>query len=367
MPMLSNNVLQSVIDGLKAVTGRELSVLDAEGYVVASTSEDAPDLLTPEIRDFVSSRAESIVTEGRRFFRAEGENGDCYLIGAAENDEEALTAARIAASQLEGLMNAYRDKNVKESFIKTLLMDNMLLVDVYSRAQKLRIENNVPRAVYYVEAMNDHETNTSILEVLKGLFPGREKDFVTALDEKHIIVVKNVAEDSSRAAVEAVARTLSDMVSSEVMGRVRISIGSVVTDIKDIPRSYKEAKMAMEVGRIFYEDRYIINYNWLGIGRLIHQLPESLCRRYTDEIFDDFKITDLDEEMLTTVNKFFQNSLNISETSRQLYVHRNTLVYRLDKLQKNTGLDIRVFDDAITFKIALMVSKYMSYLEGQEL
>lgn len=147
------------------------------------------------------------------------------------------------------------------------------------------------------------------------------------------------------------------------MGQVRVAMGSVVSDLKDISRSYKEAKIALEVGKIFYEEKNTINYNRLGIGRLIYQLPISLCKMYIEEIFKDIRIEDFDEETLNTVNKFFENSLNISETSRQLYIHRNTLVYRLDKLQKNTGLDIRVFDDAITFKIALMVAKYMHYME----
>ena len=122
--------------------------------------------------------------------------------------------------------------------------------------------------------------------------------------------------------------------------------------------------MALEVGKIFYVDKNVIAYSNLGIGRLIYQLPLPLCKMFIKEIFMNTSPDEFDEETLTTINKCFENNLNVSETSRQLYIHRNTLVYRLDKLQRSTGLDLRVFDDAITFKIALMVVKYMKYMES---
>ncbi len=364
--MISNTILQNVADGMKNITGLDFSVLDTEGLVLASTLEDAPDMPAGDAADFSSSRAESIVIDGYRYVKAFFEGSAVFLVGVHSTEESASSFARAAAFQVEGLVSAYQERNDCDNFIKTLIMDNLLLVDIYSRAQKLHISNNIPRAVFYIEALGGEDLNDSIMEVLRGLYPLRERDFITAVDERHIILVKDMSDSIGRTALEGTAHTVADMLSTEAMGMVRIAIGSVVRDIKDIPRSYKEAKVALEVGRVFYEDRQVINYNWLGIGRLIYQLPESLCRRYLDEIFKDSKIADLDDEMLVTINKFFQNSLNISETSRQLFIHRNTLVYRLDKLQKNTGLDIRVFEDAITFKIALMVSKYLAYLEEQE-
>ncbi len=364
--MISNTILQNALDGLKTITHYDFSVVDTNGLVLASTAEDAPDMPAAEINDFVNSRAESIVLEGYRFLKAHEEDETVCLVGIRSAEEAAATYAQMAAFQVEQLLGIFHERNDCDNFIKTLLMDNLLLVDIYSRAQKLRIENNVPRAVFYIEAVSGEAAHTGMMDVLRSLYPQRDRDFITAVDERHLILVKDMSEDDSRTALEQTAHTVSDMLSSEAMGSVRVAIGSVVKEIRDIPRSYKEAKMALEVGRVFYEERQVINYNWLGIGRLIYQLPESLCRRYLDEMFHDSRISDLDDEMLATVSKFFQNSLNISETSRQLFIHRNTLVYRLDKLQKNTGLDIRVFDDAITFKIALMVSKYLAYLEEQD-
>ena len=257
---------------------------------------------------------------------------------------------------------AYKERFDKDNFIKNLLLDNLLLVDIYNRAKKLHIETNVKRVVFLIETKNDKDVNA--LETVRGLFSTKTKDFITAVDEKNIILVKEVKPGETYADLEKTANTILDMLNTEAMTKVHIAFGTIVNEIKDVSRSYKEAKMALDVGKIFYSGKNVVAYSNLGIGRLIYQLPLPLCRMFIKEIFDGKSPDDFDEETLTTINKFFENSLNVSETSRQLYIHRNTLVYRLDKLQKSTGLDLRVFEDAITFKIALMVVKYMKYMEN---
>ena len=208
-----------------------------------------------------------------------------------------------------------------------------------------------------------NEKDQDAIEILKNLFVSRTNDFITAIDEKNIILVRSLEESDDYDSIETIARMIVDMLNAEAMSRVRVSYGNIIHEIKDVSRSYKEAKMALDVGKIFYVEKNIVGYNNLGIGRLIYQLPMPLCEMFMKEIFGGKLPESLDDETLNTINKFFENNLNVSETSRQLYIHRNTLVYRLDKLQKSTGLDLRVFDDAITFKIALMVVKYMNYLE----
>jgi len=252
-------------------------------------------------------------------------------------------------------------KEKKFFLVKNLLLDNLLLVDIYSRAKKLHIENNIRRIVYLVETNIDKEMN--VVEIVRSIFPAKTKDFVTAVDEKSIILVKELREKENMEDIEKIAKTIADMLNIEMNSKVFISIGTVVSDLKDVSRSYKEAKMALEVGKIFETEKHIVNYERLGIGRLIYQLPLPLCRMFIKEVLHGLTIDDFDDETLATVNKFFENNLNVSETSRQLYIHRNTLVYRLDKLQKMTGLDLRNFDDAIIFKITLMVSKYMIYMD----
>jgi carbohydrate diacid regulator len=237
-------------------------------------------------------------------------------------------------------------------------------VDIYTRAKKLHIETDVRRVVYLIETKTEKDINA--LETVRTLFATKTRDFITAVDEKNIILVKEIKYGETYEDIEKTAKVILDMLNMEAMSMVHIAYGTIVNDIRDVSKSYKEAKLALDVGKIFYSDKNIVAYGNLGIGRLIYQLPIPLCQMFIREIFEGQSPDDFDEETLATVNKFFENSLNVSETSRQLYIHRNTLVYRLDKLQKSTGLDLRVFDDAITFKIALMVVKYMKYMESKE-
>ncbi len=213
---------------------------------------------------------------------------------------------------------------------------------------------------------HSNEKDVNALETVRSLFATKTKDFITAVDEKNIILVKEVETARRYEELEKTANTILDMLNTEAMTKVHVALRHHCHDIKEVSRSYKEAKMALDVGKIFYSNKNVVAYNNLGIGRLIYQLPHSAVPMFIKEIFDGKSPDEFDEETLTTINKFFENSLNVSETSRQLYIHRNTLVYRLDKLQKSTGLDLRVFEDAITFKIALMVVKYMKYMENQD-
>ena len=217
-----------------------------------------------------------------------------------------------------------------------------------------------------IQGVGKKEAKEKARELLKTLFATRTRDFITAVDERSIILIHELREDEDYEEVEQVANMMKDMLNSEAMATVRISYGTIVSEIKQVSKSYKEAKMALDVGKIFYSEKSITAYNTLGIGRLIYQLPINLCRIFIKEIFGDSIPEELDDELLTTVQKFFDNNLNVSETSRQLFVHRNTLVYRLEKLHQSTGLDIRTFDDALTFKIALMVVNYMKYIDSLE-
>jgi len=258
-------------------------------------------------------------------------------------------------------MVAYKERFDKDNFIKNLLLDNLLLVDIYNRSKKLHVDVNAERVVMIVETGAEKEGDE--LDRVRAIFGGKTKDFVTAVDERNIIVVKELTQGGRNEEIEKLAEVIIDAFRDR--DNVRVAYGTVVSEIKEVSRSYKEASMALDVGKIFFGDKNVIAYQALGIGRLIYQLPIPLCKMFISEIFENRSPDDFDEETLTTINKFFENSLNVSETSRQLYIHRNTLVYRLDKLQKSTGLDLRVFEDAITFKIALMVVKYMKYMEDQ--
>lgn len=358
--MISNQILLNTIEGLKAITRVDLCVSDTEGKILASTFQDAEDY-EQAIVNFVESPADSQVLQGYQFFKVFDENQLEYILLARGAGDDVYMVGKVVVFQIQNLLVAYKERFDKDNFIKNLLLDNLLLVDIYNRAKKLHIDISVRRVVFVIETSNENDSNA--LETVKSLFAARNKDFITAVDEKNIILVKELKPTENYEDMEKTAKVILDMLNTEAMSKVHIAYGTIVHEIKEASRSYKEAKMALDVGKIFYSDKNIVAYNNLGIGRLIYQLPMSLCRMFIKEIFDGKSPDDLDEETLTTINKFFENNLNVSETSRQLYIHRNTLVYRLDKLQKSTGLDLRVFEDAITFKIALMVVKYMNYME----
>ena len=359
--MISNQILQNTIDGLKGITRIDLCVLDMEGQTLAST-EAQPENFGGEVAAFISSPADSQVVHGYQFFKVFDENQLEYILLAKGSSDDVYMVGKMASFQLTSLLTAYKERFDKDNFIKNLLLDNLLLVDIYNRAKKLHIDTDVKRVVYIIETHNEKDVNA--LETVRSLFASKTKDFITAVDEKNIILVKEVRQGESYVELDKTANMILDMLNTEAMTKVRVAYGTVINDIKEVSRSYKEAKMALDVGKIFYASKNVIAYSNLGIGRLIYQLPIPLCKMFIREVFDGKSPDEFDEETLTTINKFFENSLNVSETSRQLYIHRNTLVYRLDKLQKSTGLDLRVFEDAITFKIALMVAKYMKYMES---
>ena len=358
--MISNQILQSTIEGLKGIARIDLCILDAEGKILASTFKEQEDFESV-VGPFIDSPADSQVIRGHQFFKVYDENQLEYILVANGGSDDVYMVGKIAAFQIQNLLVAYKERFDKDNFIKNLLLDNLLLVDIYNRAKKLHIPVEVKRVVFIVETVREKENN--VMESVRAMFGAKSRDFITAVDEKNVIVVKELLLSDTYDDLVKIAKTMRDTLTAEGMKGVHVAYGTIVGELKDVSRSYKEAKMALDVGRIFFEDRDVIAYSALGIGRLIYQLPIPLCKMFIREIFDGKSPDDFDEETLATINKFFENSLNVSETSRQLYIHRNTLVYRLDKLQKSTGLDLRVFEDAITFKIALMVVKYMKYME----
>lgn len=361
--MISNQILQNTIDGLKGITRIDLCVMDTDGKSLASTFAEQENY-EASVLSFVDSPADSQVIQGYQFFKIFDEHQLEYILLANGGSDDVYMVGKIAAFQIQNLLIAYKERFDKDNFIKNLLLDNLLLVDIYNRAKKLHIDTEVRRVIFIVETA--HEKDSSMVDHVRSLLGNKSKDFVTAVDEKDIIIVKELSSSDGHAELEKMAESILELLQGEGEEDIRIAYGTIVGDIKEVSKSYKEAKLALDVGKIFFDDRKVIAYSTLGIGRLIYQLPIPLCKMFIREIFEGKSPDEFDEETLTTINKFFENSLNVSETSRQLYIHRNTLVYRLDKLQKSTGLDLRVFEDAITFKIALMVVKYMKYMVSLE-
>ncbi len=357
--MISNQVLQSTLEGLKQITHGEFAVAEPDGRLLVQTSSMTG--IREQAKEFAESRADALESGGSHYFKVYDDRTLEYVLVVRGEGIDLSTVGKLAAFQLSGLLVAYREKYDKDNFLKNLLLDNLLLVDIYSRAAKLHIRNDVKRAILCVEAGG--VSGSSVLESVKNSGALSRLDFPTIVDEEFAIILHET-ESGEASELNRLASDISAQLSKAGLKEVKISYGNVVSELKDVSRSYKEARMALSVGKIFYADQDIFAYGTLGIGRLIYQLPIPLCRMFIKEIFNSQTPDEFDEETLQTIDKFFENSLNVSETSRQLFIHRNTLVYRLDKIQKGTGLDLRVFEDAITFKIALMVVKYMKHTES---
>lgn len=364
--MLSNQVIRKVIQDMRRISGLSVSVWSVEGDCLAATDTDVTEQGN-RIKVFLEDRASWDVSEEleKQFgiFVVYEEEQVAYILAVSGKGEDIGLTGRFGVSQMSQLLEAYRERMDKNRFIQNLLLDNLLLVDIYNQAKKMRIPDDQKRVVFVVEPKN--EGDNLILETLRGLFATGTRDFVTAVDEQHVILVKALENNEGYEAVNHMAKVIVDTLSTEAMVGIRIAYGTIVEDLKEVSRSYKEAHMALEVGRVFYEERGALAYNELGIGRLIHQLPKPLCEMFLKEVLGGQHASTLfDEEELLTVYTFFDNNLNISETARKLFIHRNTLVYRLEKIQKKTGLDVRVFDDALTFKIVVMVERHLKFIDG---
>ena len=360
---MSNSVFQSVIVQLKDATDRLLGVMDADGCVVACADATLLGERWADAAVKMGSGNENLVVCGQKTFKPMVSSSnylECAVFCAGEDDlaRAMCVAAYVALSDAK---NYYEDKHDRGTFVKNIIMDNILPGDIYIRAKELHFATDTPRAVFLVRQLGHGDVAT--VDVLGGMFPDKLQDFVLSINETDIAVVKQITPTTSQEELEKIAAGMEETLKNELYIKTVIGIGTVAEHLRNLADSYKEAQTAIDVGKVFDTERSIINYENLGIGRLIYQLPTTLCEIFLSEVFKKNSIDSLDQETLFTINKFFENNLNVSETSRKLFVHRNTLVYRLEKIKKLTGLDLREFDHAIIFKVALMVRKYLSSRE----
>ena len=356
---MSNSVFQSVMLQLKETTDRVFGVIDTEGYVVASTDMAFVGERWPEAVLKVAGSQE-IVTFGQKTFKPMFNSANyCeYAVFCTGDDELARSYCSMAYIALNNAKAFYEEKHDRGTFVKNIIMDNILPGDIYIRAKELHFATDAPRAVFLVRQVGHADVAT--VDVLSSLFTDKLQDFVLSINETDIAVIKQIEPETEIEELEQIAVQIEDTLRNELFVKAVIGIGTIAEHLRSLADAYKEAQTAIDVGKVFDTEKSIINYENLGIGRLIYQLPTTLCDIFLTEVFKKNSIESLDQETLFTINKFFENNLNVSETSRKLFVHRNTLVYRLEKIKKLTGLDLRQFDHAIVFKVALMVRKYLS-------
>ena len=357
---MSSSVFQSVILQLKDATDRVFGVIDTEGTVIACTDNSLIGESWPDAALKVAGCLDGVVTFGQKTFHAivGSTNFLEYAVFCLGDDETAKNMCGLAYVALNDAKIYYEEKHDRGTFIKNIIMDNILPGDIYIRAKELHFATDAPRAVFLVRQVG--RGDVAAVDVLSGMFPDKMQDLVISINETDIAVIKQISSGTTGEELISIAKTMEDTLRNELFVKTVIGIGTPAAHLRELADAYKEAQTAIDVGKVFDTEKSIINYENLGIGRLIYQLPTTLCEIFLLEIFKKNSIDSLDPETLFTINKFFENNLNVSETSRKLFVHRNTLVYRLEKIKKLTGLDLRQFDHAIVFKMALMVRKYLS-------
>ncbi len=355
---MSNRLFQTIIHQMKDVIGRTVGVIDENGIVISCSDTTKIGESRQRIREELAYSSDMIVFEGYtyRFINSSSKSDAIAFIEG--DDGEARKSLNILAIALGNIKSLYDEKYDKGSFIKNIILDNILPNDIYIKSNELHFNNEEQRAVIVVKFQGP--TDTPPYEIVQGIVEDKTKDYVINISEQDIVIVKEMAHTDTTEDLEAYAVKLMNAAHERYSARVLVGVSSIVEKLKDLARAYKEARIALEVGKVFDIERPVMLYENLGIGRLIYQLPSTLCDIFLSEVFKKGSLESLDRETLMTVQSFFENNLNVSETSRKLFVHRNTLVYRLEKIRKLTGLDLREFDHAVTFKVALMVKKYLT-------
>ena len=364
---MSGRVFQNIVLQFKDAVDTEIGVIDAEGTVIACTELSEIGSHWSELVSSINDAEESVIPVGGKTFKAlSGWNGHFdFAVFAYGENEMSRAACSMAAVALNAAKSYYEEKYDKVSFIKNIISDNIMLSDLYIRAKELHVETELNRGVFLIRRLDEHFEGLTV-EAVQNIFPDRQTSFALSMGESDVVLIQQLGENVGTRDLEKTAQLIEETLRENGESTVVVGIGTVAAHLRDLAKSYKEAQIAIEVGKVFDTEKYVVSYENLGIGRLIYQLPIPLCEMFMTEVFGENLPDTFDEETLTTINKFFENNLNVSETSRQLYVHRNTLVYRLEKLEKSTGLDIRKFDDALTFKIAMMVVSYMTYMNNSE-
>ncbi len=355
---MSNRLFQTIIHQMKDVVGRTIGVIDENGIVIASSEIGKIGESRQRIKDELPYSSDSMVLDGYTYrYVGAAEKSECIAFVEGD-DSHASKMCQLIAISLGNIKSLYDEKYDKGSFIKNIILDNILPSDIYIKSNELHFNSEERRVVIVVKFQGP--STMPPYEVIQGIITDKARDYVISISEQDIVVVKEVDDGVGAEELEAFAQGMLRSAAESSGAKLLIGISSIVDNLKDLARAYKEAKISLEVGKVFDIEKPVMSYENLGIGRLIYQLPTTLCEIFLQEVFKRGSLDSLDRETLMTVQSFFENNLNVSETSRKLFVHRNTLVYRLEKIRKLTGLDLREFDHAVTFKVALMVKKYLT-------
>lgn len=352
-----SKAFQQIVTQMSDVFPKKFGIVDSHGLVLANNGNEPTEETTENFISAATNNDKLLFKDGYTIRAISNKPYSEYVVYTEGTDEISKYCCNAIVVAANNVRKYYDEKYDKNNFMQNIIFDNLLSFDLHQKARELHVDIDMPRAVFYIKVLDDGEIG--IYDVIRNMFPDKEKDFVVNIDSKNLVLIKELKDFEDVKILDEIAQTIVDTVNAETMLTVCVGLSTVAYNIDQINNAYKEAQIALEVGKVFDEEKYILSYDNLGIGRLIYQLPIKLCELFLQEVFKKGDISSLDDETILTINKFFENDLNVSETSRQLFVHRNTLVYRLEKIYKLTGLDLRKFDQAIVFKVAMMVHKYL--------
>lgn len=294
--MISNQVLQNTLEGLKEISRTEFCVIDTDGKVLASTFSDF-EIQPADIQAFVESQADSQLVKGFQYFKVCDDYQLEYVLVAHGDDEDTYMVGKLAAFQIQNLIVAYKERFDKDSLSRIFFLI-IFFWWIFTTERRNFILKQMSVVVMILE-LNQEKDHSSV-ESVKSLFGGKSRDFITAVDEKSIIIVKELEEGEGYPEMDKLAHTILDTLDLNKDGEdVHMAYGTIVNELKEVSRSYKEARMALDVGKIFFGDKEVIAYSSLGIGRLIYQLPIPLCKMFIREIFDNKSPDDFDERHLS--------------------------------------------------------------------
>ncbi len=359
---MSVKLFQTLSDKYSEVLSKEVGVTDDSGIVIAHSNFQMIGRQDQQAASFALEKAQQALIDGKLYNKVILKNKIEFITFIQADDLQDSKFLELFTLNILNLKSYYDEKYDKNTFVKNIVVENILPGDILVKSKELHIDYNAMRVVYLINATSDKDIH--VHEIIESLFPNKGRDFVVVIDDDNVVLVKEVKNKDDYKEVYKLARVIVDTLNSELMVKAYIGIGTIIDNLKDITKSYKEAQMSMIIGNIFSGDKNIFDYNNLGMGRLIYHIPTTLCQLFLDEVFKDNSADSLDNETMLTIQKFFENNLNVSETARQLYIHRNTLVYRLEKIKRLTGLELTSFDDAVIFKVAILVKKYLANING---
>lgn len=357
---MSVKLFQTLSDKYSEIIGKEVGVTDDNGIIIAHSDFQTIGKQEHNAVTLLQEKNQQETIDGKLYNKVIVRNKVEFITFMESSDPRDIKYLELFTLNILNLKSYYDEKYDKNTFVKNIVVENILPGDILVRSKELHIDYNSMRVVFLINATSEKDIH--VHEVIESLFPNKNKDFVVVIDNDNVVLVKEVRSKDDYKEAYRIASTIVDTLNSELMVKACIGIGNIISNLKDITKSYKEAQMSLIIGNIFSGDKNVYDYNNLGIGRLVYHIPTTLCQLFLEEVFKDNSADSLDNETMLTIQKFFENNLNVSETARQLYIHRNTLVYRLEKIKRITGLELTSFDDAVIFKVAILVRKYLAHI-----